>query len=195
MRRGAAFVVAAGGLLAACTFLVDFEDRPPAVDGGEPVDLDGEPPIQDTYQPPVVVDSGPKVDAADPCFNQPQHKKWGTKSTQRCCRGIARDFETWSDNENCNVCGWGCASGQRCVQTLQGWFFCVGCGNDNALCASTTQCCSNERTGANVFANPGDRNQGVCTASNCASSCGDRCPSPSVCVTDPDTSYYCAYTN
>jgi hypothetical protein len=192
LRWGLGVVVAAVAVpLASCTFLVSFDERKD-VDAGTVVEEDAEPvPLDAPVTPPI---DATKPDTAPPgvCAGQLQNHQWGPKNTDRCCRGIARSFDVYSDDKDCNVCGFSCGPGQRCVRSIQGWSFCVGCGNDNTLCGNT-HCCANTRTGSNVFSNPADQGQGVCTASDCNGNCGGLCPLDTHCVTDPTTSYYCSY--
>jgi hypothetical protein len=192
-----------GGVLTACTFLVDFEDRPVAARDGSVEEPDSEAPPLDAALPPhdgTVVP--PDAQPSNPCTNKPQNFKWGTTPFQRCCRGMARDFAVFSDVQDCNVCGFSCGTGQRCVKSLQGPFFCVGCGPPTAEIneACPTNCCSNFATDGNVFPNAQDQQQGVCTASDCGATgspkCDEaNCPFESVCQTSNVTSYYCTYVN
>jgi hypothetical protein len=79
----------------------------------------------------------------------------------RCCGG--EPVQTTTDT-NCGVCGIGCKDGESCT-TIGGYYFCTGCGTNNAACWS--DCCSGT-----------DSTNGHCTPSNCLA---DVCKSPDIC--------------
>lgn len=206
MKRGApvtprklAIVVlsaAALSVASACTFLVKFDD---SEDAGpqEPDDAARPEPTIDSSPPPT---KDASAEAAPPgvCTGQPDGTKWGTASTDRCCKGLARNFAVEIDDKNCGVCGMECRTGQHCARSIQGYFYCVGCGSTGTLVNADcqTSCCSGDHDDSTVFANPADQNIGVCTASNCAGQCSTTtCPPPSQCLKPPQggLSYVCVY--
>jgi hypothetical protein len=79
----------------------------------------------------------------------------------RCCGGEPVETTTVT---HCGVCGIKCGKGQAC-SNIGGYYFCTGCGTDNAACWS--DCCSST-----------DSPTGHCTPSNCVA---DVCKSPDIC--------------
>lgn len=222
--RWAAALAAALVLVASvssCTFLVPFVDKPRAdasvadaalnesTDAGMIDEQSGEM-AGDSWnsaandgaaEPAPSGDDGEggRVDASrssDACVGQVDGARWGPKATDRCCQETPRSFDSYSDTDNCGVCGVKCGPGQECARSLFGYFFCVGCFHDgtehNNECPMSG-CCSTDHDGPEVFSQPSLQRRGVCTASNCQAQCAMSCPPPSVCYPSTTTSYVCVY--
>jgi hypothetical protein len=177
----AASAVLAVGLLAiGCTFLVDFQDKPDAVEG----ELDAERDAASGDDTGLVTDDGGGDETTgdsgqNPCVGRPNGFSWDqTDEYARCCNGIK--VRTTID-EFCGTCEIACnkAKGQTC-EAFRGRYYCRGC-DASAECWSG--CCSKQFGG------------GSCAASNCTT--GDcnaaLCKGGTVCVVPGDASNYCKY--
>ncbi len=168
--------------LAACTFLVKFNDKEDdEADGG-----DASTPLVDSGGLP---EAAPTGDAATlGCEGKADGFAYAPSDPlSRCCGGQRVRIDL---SDNCGVCGFKCSKSQTCVER-SGRYYCQGCvvGStaDDTLCATSTNCCSKQF-------DP----KGLCSASTCivgGSTCDQKkCSDHNAqCELPTDSSYACYY--
>ncbi len=169
--------------LAACTFLVKFNDKEDDdADGG-----DAGAPVRDSGGGPS--EAAPADDASTRgCEGQPDGFAYAPSDPlSRCCGGQRVRID---QSDNCGVCGFKCSPTQTCVQR-SGRYYCQGCvvgtTADDTLCETSTKCCSKSF-------DP----KGLCAASTCivgGSTCDDaKCSAHNAkCEAPSNSSFACYY--
>lgn len=187
LRKPAAIALLAAPLLvAACTFLVKFDDKK---DPDEPDPTGEEDAGRDTGAT-VVPEAAPPIDAPrkpNPCKGLAEGDNWDPQDrTARCCGGTPVLVSTITA---CGACGLVCGAGQTC-ELKSDHYYCTGCvagGNAvNQACDASTHCCSKQFD-----------TRGLCAASTCVqsgSSCNQIvCPPGATCLIPTGASFVCSY--
>jgi hypothetical protein len=184
LRKASAIAVFAAPLfVAACTFLVKFDDKDPDdEDAGSSESDDGGVVVRPDATPPAdaPVSTNPCSGVADSTNFDPSDR------TLRCCNGQPVRV---SANENCGACGLRCGVGQHC-ELKSDHYYCVGCVSGtlavDEACAPSTHCCSKQFDA-----------RGLCAASTCVvsgASCNQIvCPNGATCLQPSGASYVCSY--
>lgn len=186
LRKPAAIaLLAAPVFVAACTFLVQFEDKDP--DETDPAELDAgtrdtNVSLPDAPQPPQDAPNKPNA-----CSGLQEGANWDAADrTARCCGGNPVFVIT---ADACGACGMRCGTGQSC-QLKADHYYCVGCASggpaDDKACDASTHCCSTQFEGL-----------GLCAASTCvtgSATCNQIvCPPGATCLKPPGASFVCSY--
>ncbi len=151
--------------LAACSLLVEFEDRPvESPDGGEPA---AEPTATATAttttpRPDSGVVPGPDASGPFTCAGK-DNVAVPFKADTACCQ----EKETpLTGNLNCGGCGIECITGQSCQRASNFHYYCTGCGNTGGRTSCWSECCSAKYGPIGICA-PNDCDTGACVPANC----------------------------
>ncbi|MFO0672454.1 MAG: hypothetical protein U0235_23070 [Polyangiaceae bacterium] len=144
--------------LAACTFLVKFNDKEDDEDdAGAPEDASVDARREDVVVPPP---DAPPTGCAGRAQNGYVNP---TDKTRACCDGVEVDLTA---SPNCGGCGIACSPGHTCTLEPNGHYYCVGCGTGGGRASCWSNCCSNRYGG---ICAPNDCDNGNCVDSNCTS--------------------------
>ena len=172
--------------VASCTFLVEFEDRPVAADGGEPAPEPTATATSTATTPLPGPDSGviPGPDASGPftCTGK-DNVPVPFKADTACCQGVETPL---TQSLNCGGCGIECIPGQSCQRAPNFKYYCTGCGNTGGRPSCWSECCS-AKYGAVGICAPNDCDTGACLDAACTIR-GMKCVPPTT-----TSASYCEY--